>query len=525
MIGKRAAEREARLRREGRLGISSAASEAEIESRVLAEGSLSAFIAQAWPIVEPSAAFIPGWHIDAMAQHLEAVSSGEINQLLINIPPGHMKSLTVSVFWFCWEWIRRPEGRWLFVSNGQPLATRDSLKCRTIIESDWYTRNWGRTVRLRDDQNQKTRFNNTATGYRISFGLSGKITGERGDRIVVDDPHDAKDVMSDASRINDLDRWQHVWSTRLNTTVPNAAKVVIMQRLHESDIAGHILANELGWEHLCLPAEYDRPPQVPITGLGFRDPRTEPGELLWPEGRSQDDIQKLKANLGSYGAAGQLQQRPSPAEGGRLKRFWWRYWCLPGQDLPPVSVQLSDGGTASIKAVPLPIKFDETIQSWDATFKDTKASDYVVGQIWARKGSDKFALDQVRNRMDFPATIAAVRGLSASWPAAQLKLIEDKANGPAVIATLKHEIAGIVPFNPQGSKDARAAAVSPDIEAGNVYLPHPSIAPWVEGFVEECAAFPNSVHDDQVDAMTQALIRLGPGQTLSALDRLKALGG
>jgi predicted phage terminase large subunit-like protein len=176
-------------------------------------------------------------------------------------------------------------------------------------------------------------------------------------------------------------------------------------------------------------------------------------------------------------------------------------------NLPPVIVQLPDGTQISIIAIEVPYSVDDQIQSWDCAFKDLQTSDYVVGQVWGRSGSRYFLADQIRARMDCPSTVKAVRELTARFPRTMAKLIEDKANGSAVIQMLSNEIPGILPVNPEGGKVARAAAVSPLIEAGNIYLPHPHIAPWVNDFIEECAAFPNGAHDDQVDAMTQALLR------------------
>jgi len=168
---------------------------------------------------------------------------------------------------------------------------------------------------------------------------------------------------------------------------------------------------------------------------------------------------------------------------------------------------MPDGTQLSIVAIEAPYRVDQQIQSWDCAFKDLDTSDYVVGQVWARLDSMFLLGDQVRARMDCPATVQAVRQLSRKWPACIAKLIEDKANGSAVIQMLSREISGLLPVNPEGGKVARAAAISPLIEAGNVYLPHPLFAPWVNDFIEECAAFPNGAHDDQVDAMTQALLR------------------
>ena len=190
-----------------------------------------------------------------------------------------------------------------------------------------------------------------------------------------------------------------------------------------------------------------------------------------------------------------------------LKRHWWRFWQPAGAGLPPVVVRFPDNSLRPVPAVDLPARLGEQIQSWDCAFKDLETSDFVVGQVWGRYGADRLLLDQVRARLDCPATVKAVREMSEKWPYTLAKLIEDKANGPAVIQMLQHEISGILPVNPEGGKVARAAAVSPLIEAGNVYLPHPHIAPWVTALIEECAAFPNGAHDDQVDAATQALLR------------------
>jgi predicted phage terminase large subunit-like protein len=257
--------------------------------------------------------------------------------------------------------------------------------------------------------------------------------------------------------------------------------------------------------HLCLPAEYEGPGRT--TAIGFSDPRTEIGQLLWLERYGPKEIADLKTSLGSYAAAGQLQQRPSPAGGGIFKRHWFRFFQPRGANLPPVIVRLPDGTQMSIVAIEAPYQVDEQIQSWDCAFKDLDTSVYVVGQSWGRKGSMFLLGHQMRARMDCPATVTAVREMSRLWPYTGTKLIEDKANGAAVIQMLAREITGLLPVNPQGGKIGRAQAISPLVEAGNVYLPHPDYAPWVNDFIEECVQFPNGAHDDQVDAMTQALLR------------------
>jgi phage terminase large subunit-like protein len=275
--------------------------------------------------------------------------------------------------------------------------------------------------------------------------------------VVCDDPHNVQEAESDAIRKSTLDWWDTVMSTRLNDP-KTAAKVIVMQRCHQRDLSGHVL-EQGGWEHLCLPAEYEA--TRPATSLGWVDPRSEHGELLWPERFGPLELTSLKRSLGSYAAAGQLQQRPSPAEGGILKRHWWRYWQPWGAKLPPVPVRMPDGTVKMIEPVELPRTCDEQMQSWDCAFKDLDTSDYVVGQVWARLGADRFLLHQVRDRMDCPTTVQAVRDVSKKYKYAHAKLIEDKANGSAVIQMLQNEVAGLIPVNPQGGKTARAAAVSP----------------------------------------------------------------
>jgi predicted phage terminase large subunit-like protein len=465
--------------------------------------SLREFVRQAWPIIEPSTPFVPGWHIDAIIEHLEAITFGYIRNLLINVPPRHMKSLLVSVLWPAWEWIRFPERRFLYSSYASQLSIRDSVKCRRLIESPWYQERWGDRFALTGDQNTKGRFENDRSGYRLSTSVGGAATGEGGDRVVCDDPHNVQEAESDSVRKGTTDWWDIVMSTRVNDP-RTAAKVVVMQRCHQRDLSGHLL-EQGGWEHLCLPAEYEKPGCS--TSVDWSDPRTEQSELLWPDRFGPEELESLKRSLGSYAAAGQLQQRPSPAGGGIFKRHWFRYVQPRGANLPPVVVSLPDGTQMSIIAIEAPHRVDETIQSWDCAFKDLDTSDYVVGQVWARLGPMFFLGDQVRARMDCPATVHAVRQLTAKWPGTIAKLIEDKANGSAVIQMLARDIPGLLPVNPEGGKVARAAAVSPLIEAGNIYLPHPLWQPWVNDFIEECAAFPNGAHDDQVDAMTQALLR------------------
>ncbi len=323
-----------------------------------------------------------------------------------------------------------------------------------------------------------------------------------------DDPIKAADAHSTLARESVTDWWDNTMSTRGNNP-DKVVKVVIMQRLHEQDLTGHLLdkmkADGQHYEHLCLPAEYETTNRK--TSIGFSDPRTEAGQLLWPDRFTPGALRDLKSSMGSYAIAGQLQQRPSPDAGGIFKKSDWRYWKPKGVNLPPVAVRLEDNTLLEIEAVDLPGAFDEMIQSWDMAFKETATSDFVAGQVLGRFQANYYMLDYYRERADINKTMDAVRAFTSKWPSAIAKLVEDKANGPAVIQLLTSKIAGLIAVQPEGGKIGRAHASSPVVESHNVYLPHPALYAWVDQFIESCAGFPNLAHDDDVDAFTQAMIR------------------
>lgn len=481
--------------------------EAELERRrrgeQLAEearrlsGSLREFTRAAWPIVEPATPFKPNWHIDAVCDHLEACRAREIRRLVINIPPRHMKSLNVSVLWPVWWWTTEPWIRFLTASYAEKLATRDAVKSRRIIDSGWYRARWGHVFLLLRDQNQKARYENDQTGHRIATSVGGTGTGEGGDVIVIDDPHKADEVESDVERENVLDWHDGTISTRFNDPA-TGVEVLVMQRLHEQDLTGHVL-DRGGWEHLCLPAEYE--PSHPFVWPD--DPRSEPGELLWPGHFGTGELAELKLDLGSYRAAGQLQQRPAPAEGGIFKLAGLRYF------------------NPAFLEPPSPLTFTRIVQSWDTAFKEKQTSDYVAGALWGVHGANRYLLAVDRARRSLTDTKRAIRSLYAyteqTYPLLPHSvLIENKANGVDIIAELRYELAGIVPVNPQGDKVQRAHAVSPIWESGNVYVPgfarsdgvgyDPARTPgWVQEWIGEHTGFPNGAHDDQVDTTTQVL--------------------
>jgi hypothetical protein len=295
-----------------------------------ARRSFYEFVCQGWHVLEPNTPFVDGIHVQAICLHLQAVNAGQIRDLIINVPPGHAKSLLVAVFWPAWVWIDRPHTRFLFASYSATLSVRDSLRCRRLIDSEWYQRRWGDRYQLSGDQNQKHRFENDRTGYRIATSVGGTATGERADIVVVDDPHSVDQAESDAERRTAVEWFNGTMCTRLND-LRTGHKIVIQQRLHENDVTGDILAKG-GFGHLCLPAEFE-PERRCTTSIGWSDPRSKPGELLWPEKVTAAQLEALKISLGSYRYAGQYQQRPSPADGGSFKQAWFRFWRPADMDL------------------------------------------------------------------------------------------------------------------------------------------------------------------------------------------------
>lgn len=495
-----------------------------------ARRKLKTFIQMGWHVLEPDTPFADNWHIDVLCAHLEAVAAGigtpeGIKRLLINVPPGHMKSLIVNVFWPAWVWLRRPGWRALFLSYDSAVGVRDSVKCRDLITSDWYQSTFRPEWGLKPDQNEKSYYFNTARGFRLFLTVGGANTGHRGDAIVVDDPISALDAENPKSRQAVIDWWDKAMGSRLNN-LEHGAFVVIMQRLHVEDLSGHILAQSGtdhatgGYDHVCLPSEYDPGLTGPPTSIGWTDPRRAPGELLFPGLFPKSALLTARKKLGSAGYSGQHQQTPVPAEGNIFKPWWWRYW-IPKDRLDllqqPIRVKRDEELlTLPIRVLPYTLDelrtlppgefFSELAQSWDMAFKDTGASSFVVGQVWGSAGADSFLLDQVRDKWDLPATITQLLNLTARWPHVTGKLIEDKANGPAAMQMLRGRVGGMLPVLPYASKEARATGITPLIEGGNVYLPHPALFGWVDALQTNLTAFPNGLKDE-IDVMTQYLQR------------------
>lgn len=469
--------------------------QAILEDYLQAEHNLSYFFKAAWDVLEPEYELLWNWHHDLMSEYLMACHLGQIKRLIINIPPRTTKSLLCTITFPVWIWLQNPRKRFLFGSYAEILARKHSLLRRNLIESIWFQSFWSNKFKLSEDQNVKTNFTNNKTGHMISAGILGSVLGEGCDYLIIDDPHNPKKAESDAERTATLMAFDQSWSTRLNDK-KNGNIIVVMQRLHEQDLTGHLLEKNAGYVHLKVPqiCEQKTVYSFPISGKIIT---RNAGQLMHPERDGQKEIDQIKLDLGSYGFAGQQQQEPSPAGGGLIKRKWWKFYKE------------------------LPAKLEIQIISMDPTAKDTSKSDYAVAQCWGKVGANKYFIDQIRDRMDFVTSVKALTAFCAKHPEAHTKIIEDKVNGPAIINTLKNKISGLIPFNPKTSKEQRVAAVSPQIEAGNVYLPDPSIAPWINDFIEECSKFPFGAHDDQVDAAVQALLRLSEQTSGKFLDHME----
>jgi predicted phage terminase large subunit-like protein len=477
--------------------------------------SLFEFTRAAWNIVDPAMPFRDNWHVGAICESLEAVAKFQITQLVINIPPGFAKSILACVMFPAWQWARDPKEQMIFASYSDVLAKRDSMRTRDLINSEWYQRSfvedrWS----IKTDRNRQDWFETTQTGRRQCTSVGGGGTGLRGNLVVVDDPINALDAHSEAARDEAIRWWDGTMPSRVNDPM-RAAWVIIMQRLHEQDLTGHVLAKgkedeSVRYEHLCLPMRYesDRKCTVYVKRDGVReellhDPRTEEGELLFPALYPDEAVRRLETKLGAQ-ASGQLQQSPSPSDGGMFKIGHWRFWKPDGTG-PILSLVKRPRGWYDGPARPLP-KMEKTVISLDANFKEGKKNDYVVFTVWGTHRADRYLLDMRRGRVDFQTTLAWFRELVRKYPGAYAKYVEDKANGSAVINTLSKEIAGIIAVTPEGGKESRAAAIQPQVQSGNVYLPDG--APWIEEFVEEFKKFPNGANDDMVDSTSQALIAL-----------------
>jgi predicted phage terminase large subunit-like protein len=447
--------------------------------------SLPYFVQRAWHVLEPSAELKWGWALDAICLHLEAVTNGKITRLLMNVPPGSMKSLLTGVIWPAWEWGPRnlPEMRFVGTAHEEQLAIRDSRRCRDLIKSEWYQQLW--PIELQADLDGKREFGNTKKGIRQARAFTS-MTGVRGDRVILDDPISADNANSatklEAARI----AFTETLPTRVNSD--KSAIVVIMQRLHEKDISGVIKEMGLPYVHLCIPMRFE-PAFRCTTSIGWTDPRTTEGELMFPERFGEVQVIELEQILGTYGTAGQLQQRPAPRGGGIINTDWFKFWS----SIPQLEFRFLTVDTAQKTAV---------------------HNDWTVLQCWARSTvGQAILIGQIRGKWEAPELLVQVRAfwtkhLNDQSPLLQRATmrgiyVEDKVSGTGLIQTMRREGLPVIAVQRNNDKISRGYDAAPFIESGNVLLPND--APWLSDFLAEVAAFPAGAHDDQLDPMFDAI--------------------
>lgn len=489
----------------------------EIDREQIKRKGLAEFIKRAWHLIEPGRPYQHNWHIDVMCQHIMCCIAGQTEQdrsQIFNVPPGCCKSITCCAMLTPWIWTEIPDFCLIHASYDIGISTRDADKSLSILRSKWYRERWP-SVHLRSSSPAVTDFSNTAGGFRFSTSVESVVTGRHGDLKVVDDPIKPLDTIGTsgvtASQLKKvIDWWDGTMSSR-NKEPTSARYLVIMQRLHEMDLAGYLLQKDKGHcTHLKLPMRYEEDDNCFNSNVGCGDIRKKQNELLWPARFDEEAVCRLERSLGASAPA-QLQQNPTNPDGEIFHKSWLRFYDSP---------------------LLLPRFYDLTL-TVDATFKNTSGSDFVSLQLWGNHGSNNYLVCDWFEQMSFTDTLAAIkRVLSGAAPHCLIsnyrvgaKLIEDKANGPAIMSVLQNEIPGLIAVEPSGGKIARANAVSYLHQAGNVWYPNPKTidVPWATGHMNQVLGFPKAKRDDCVDAETQYLNwRYQKGNSLwAALDQYK----
>lgn len=448
------------------------------ELKVLLRSDLTLFIERVFMHLFPETPYKPNWHIELIASKLEAVFEGRIRRLIINVPPRSLKSVMASVSFVAWALGHKPSMQFICASYGQDLADKLAQDCRSVMLSEWYRQLF--STRLDKPRPPVSDFHTQAGGGRFATSVGGVLTGRGGDVIIIDDPVKPDEAMSDTARRSANEWFDHTVSSRLNDKCTGAI-VIIMQRLHEDDLVGHVLEQN-DWEVLALPAIAEEEQCFSFPTLdGERKVIRRIGDVLHPDREPPEVLMTLRATLGDYHFAGQYQQVPVPLGGGMFKLEWLRYY----------------------EPYEKPEEFDLILQSWDTSNKESELNNFSVCTTWGIKNGDKYLLDVRRERMDYPTLKRAVLEQIRRFNP-QVVLIEDKASGIQLIQELRSmDISIIQGFKPEGDKVMRAHAQTGAFEGGFVRLPRQ--APWLDAYVQELTTFPRGKFNDQVDSTVQAL--------------------
>ena len=462
--------------------------------RAVLRQDLSSFIQKAFHTVAGGIAYHHNWHIDALAHHLTLVLDGRIKRLIITMPPRHLKSIAASVAFPAWALGHDPALRILCISYAQELSLKHALDCRAVMEAAWYQEIFPLT-RIHPERNTQLEVMTTKRGFRLATSVGGTLTGRGGNIIILDDPHKPEEVLSDTRR-EAVKNW--VGSTlysRLDDKAEDAI-ILIQQRLHEDDLAGHFLGQG-GWTHLNLPAIAEERQEIAI-GDGREHVRV-PGDVLHAGRELAETIEAIRRSMGSYNFAAQYQQRPAPLGGGIVEWKWFRFYDIAPKKQPG----------------------DQLVISWDTAAKAEQINDYSVGTVWLVRGKEYYLLNVVRRRVEYPALRRLAIEL-ACLHFANVLLIEDKGSGTQLIQDLRQEraVGSVIGRIPEADKITRMSVQTPAIEAGQVFLPKSS--PWLADFHTEVVTFPKGRHDDQVDSFSQFLA--WAGQRHRSEPRIRSLG-
>lgn len=508
------------------------------------EGSLYLFLKAAWPYID-SAEWKDGWHIDAICEHLQAVVDGKIRRLIINLPPRHCKSILLSVAFPAWVWIQQfksatsgPGVPFLYASYNDKLSLRDSVKCRRLIESPWFQKLWGDRFHLVSDQNTKSRFTNDKGGDRLITSIDAGVTGEGGNIICIDDPLAANDIASASAIENVIEWWTTAMPTRLNDP-ETGAYIIIMQRLAQNDLTGYILESEIdGWTHLCLPGRYESDRAIE-TSIGWNDPRTIEGQLLWPERFSEASLQRLEKTMGPWTFNGQIQQRPQPKGGGIIKEEWWMKW--PHEKNPPMDYILAVLDTAYTEDTMrdpsgmmiwgiytnnrLPGQSDDTHQGLFSKADQLQGTHVVHPDLHHPEGlqarrvqvdaTDFGSAPKVMllwawdEHLELHELVTKVAKTCVDFKVDTL-VIENKGPGISVAQEIRRlynrEKFGVELFDPKAQdKTARLYSVQHIFAEGMIWAPE---RPWVNRVIDQIAVFPKGKHDEYVDLTSMGLRKL-----------------
>lgn len=447
--------------------------------RALLRRDLYAFTQRCFYELNPTATFFPNWHIEVVASALEACRRGEITRLIINQPPRSLKSHCASVAFVAFLLGHDPAAQIICASYGQELANKHALDCRTILASAWYQALFPHT-RLSSERQAVQEFMTTQQGFRLSTSIGGVLTGRGADFIIIDDPLKPEEALSDTQRKTVNEWFDHTLYSRLNDKRTGRI-ILIMQRLHEDDLVGHVLGVE-PWKVIRFPAiaEEDETHMIQ-SPYGVRRFKRRAGEALHPEREPREVLNHLREAQGEYHFSGQYQQAPAPLGGGLVKAEWFKTYT----------------------AADVPAKFEMSFQSWDTANKPTELSDYTVCTTWGVKDKHLYLLHVYRKRVGYPELKRAVREQAQAFSPKTI-LIEDKASGTQLIQELVSEgMHAIKKYEPTMDKTMRMHSVTSTIENGFAHLPDKSA--WLGEYLHELTSFPKGKYDDQADSTSQAL--------------------